>query len=289
MKARRKGRRGQRTARAIEVNAGVLAAYQRAIVRLMHRVRREFVTAIIDFLRKGANPPIAQDADPRTILDTMRDFISGLFGRAAAKLRGLAQQLTARMSGRQARETVRSQREALRKAGISPRMIDDAWSVPQVHGQHLSPQAARELPSIISENTSLITKLAASELNAIQSAVMEGMEKGLNIDDLEATLKTIPSMDAARAKRVALDQLNKVSQSVQRANCESLGMTKAVWIHVPGQYTSRESHIAMNGKTFDLREGMYDPEIKRNVQCAELPFCRCIFRTVIPEELLADE
>lgn len=289
MTARRRGRKGQRTARAIEPNAGVISAYQRAIVRLMRKVRREFVMAIIDFLRRGPIRPLAQDADPRTILGTVRDFISALFGRATTRLRGLAQQLASRMSGRQARETVRSQRDALRKAGISPRMIDTAWSVPQVRGQHLSPQAARELPTIVSENTSLITRLAANELNTIQAAVMEGVEKGLNIDDLEATLNTIPSMDAARAKRVALDQLNKVSQSIQRANCESLGMTKAVWIHVPGQYTSRESHIGMNGKTFDLREGMYDPEVKRNVQCAELPFCRCIFRTVIPEELLADD
>ena len=42
----------------------------------------------------------------------------------------------------------------------------------------------------------------------------------------------------------------------------------------------------MNGKRFNLQQGMFDPEVNRFIQCAELPYCRCVYRTVIPEDLL---
>ena len=120
-------------------------------------------------------------------------------------------------------------------------------------------------------------------MQRIQTAVVTSLDAGVNINDLEATLRGISGFSPRRAQLVAMDQTNKLNITVQRANDLSLGFTRAVWIHVPGEFTSRETHREFNGQEFDLQEGMYDIDVGHNVQCAELPYCRCVYRTIIPE------
>lgn len=68
-----------------------------------------------------------------------------------------------------------------------------------------------------------------------------------------------------------------------------LGFEKATWIHVPGEFTSRQTHIKFNGREFDLTEGLFDTDVERNVFPAELWYCRCIMRGIIPAELTTGE
>ena len=121
------------------------------------------------------------------------------------------------------------------------------------------------------DQTTLITRLASEDLQRIQTAVVTSLDAGVNINDLEATLRGISGFSPRRAQLVAMDQTNKLNITVQRANDLSLGFTRAVWIHVPGEFTSRETHREFNGQEFDLQEGMYDIDVGHNVQCAELP------------------
>ena len=46
-----------------------------------------------------------------------------------------------------------------------------------------------------------------------------------------------------------MDQSNKLNQQIQRDNAADLGITKCIWMHVPGQFTQKEKHI----KPFDGR------------------------------------
>lgn len=104
--------------------------------------------------------------------------------------------------------------------------------------------------------------------------------------ELESTLAASQGFSAARAARVALDQSVKVSQAIQRENAKALGITEAIWVHVPGQYSSRPTHIAMNGKRFELSAGLWDEDVGMMVVPGQLPYCRCSLRTVLPPELL---
>ena len=157
----------------------------------------------------------------------------------------------------------------------------------KIGGGYMSERARAALPSIIEENTSLITRMYARDLTRLQTAAQESMEAGMSARELEALLGTFPGFDAGRARRVALDQVNKINTGVQAENSLALGMNKGVWIHVPGQYESRHSHeYDLNGKELDITQGIYDPEVKSYIMPAQLPYCRCIFRSVIPEELL---
>ena len=157
----------------------------------------------------------------------------------------------------------------------------------KIGGGYMSERARAALPSIIEDNTTLITRMCARDLARLQTVAQESMESGMSARELETLLNTFPGFDAGRAKRVALDQVNKINAGVQAENSLALGMNKGVWIHVPGQYESRITHERdLNGKEFDITRGIYDPEVREYIMPAQLPYCRCIFRSVIPEELL---
>ena len=198
-----------------------------------------------------------------------------------ARIRSLANWFTGSMTA----STTASQVDACKKGGLSEEYIRSLWTGNTINGQYVSPEAAALVPTIIQAQTSLITKLTSDDLQRIQTAIAESLDKGIPLPDLERVLESIKGFNPRRAQLVAMDQANKINISVLRANDISLGLTQAVWIHVPGQYTSRESHIMLDGQGFDLRTGIFDPEVQRNIQCAELPYCRCVYRVGLPEFL----
>lgn len=151
--------------------------------------------------------------------------------------------------------------------------------------QYISPGARAALPELIQRDAERIAGLTRQHIDAVQEQIAAGLEKGMSVPEMEAQFA---GLDFRRdvIHRMAIDAVNKVQASVKRANDEAMGFTEGVWIHVPGQFESRRSHIKMNGKRFNLQQGMFDPEVNRFIHCAELPYCRCVYRTVIPEDLL---
>lgn len=151
--------------------------------------------------------------------------------------------------------------------------------------QYISPGARAALPELIQRDAERIALLTRQHIDAVQEQIAAAFEKGMSVPEMEAQFA---DLDFRRdvVHRMAIDAVNKVQESVKRANDEAMGFIEGVWIHVPGQFESRKSHIKMNGKRFNLQQGMFDPEVNRFIHCAELPYCRCVYRTVIPEDLL---
>ena len=56
------------------------------------------------------------------------------------------------------------------------------------------------------------------------------------------------------------------------------GITKGVWVHIPGRKSSRPEHVAFNGQEFDLRKGLWNAK----TQTWDLPGipinCSCSYR-----------
>lgn len=298
-------RRKRRVARAIEANQGVRRAYQRALVKL-HRQFSAYVAAEMwAALQRGP----AMDASPfdnpllRELTKALRrkvDAASIPGGAAEAlriittrnllgwidKLRRVAAPLVTRHLMRLVRSTTAAQMAALLAAGMRKSVIEERWTAPTVGRQHISPEAARVIPDLIQQNVGLITKIGQEDVERISAAMAEGVERGLDYGQIRATLRDTQGFDDARANRVCMDQVNKAHEQINMANARAVGVTEGVWVHVPGQYSSRATHIDMDGRTFPLGEGMMDPAVGHRVFPGSEPFCRCIFRMVIPREYL---
>lgn len=181
-----------------------------------------------------------------------------------------------------------SQKRALARAGISTGWLKKHWTVPVIRGQYVSKAAAEKIPDYVEWSTSLITRMCENSARKVQNAIAEGISKGYDLSKLTTKINALENMDDARAARVALDQSCKLNQFVQVENAKAIGVTEGVWVHVPGQFESRIAHMKMNGKRFNLKKGMYDPEVDKIIQPGELPFCRCCFKAVLPGYLLGD-
>lgn len=296
-------RRKRRVARAIEANQGARRAYQRAMVRL-HRQFSDYVMAEMwAALQRGP----AMDASPfdnpllRALAKELRRKAGIAQGSAAealriitsrnllawiARLRQVAAPLVTRHLMRMVRSTTAAQMAALLAAGMRKSVIEERWTAPTVGRQHISPEAAAIIPDLVEGNVRLITKIGQADIERISGAMAEGVEKGLDYGQIRQALRDTQGFDDARAERVCMDQVNKIHERVNLANARAVGVTEGIWVHVPGQYSSRATHIMMNGRTFDLSEGMMDEAVGHRVFPGSEPFCRCVFRMVIPRELL---
>lgn len=275
-----------RTARAVSANQGVQKEYAARLRKVLALVIREALSEIkADFARAG----MAQDAANTPPDTSIQDYINGRFTEHMARWLVHATQRAKDVSRWYCREvyrtTTNAQKKALIAAGMSKKAIDMRWGIPVLKRQYISPTAAKNLESDIQQNTELITKMAAQDLERLQSLMNESAKRNVNFSDIESVLKASEGFDEARAKRVALDQTNKLNQQIQRNNAKDLGITKFIWVHIPGKYTSRQTHIAMNGKKFDGNKGLWDEDVQDFVLPGELPYCRCQSRMVLPEEL----
>lgn len=298
-------KRKPRTIPAIEPNAGTRKALEKRLKSLSRRLINEAALEILgELFDRGV---LANDAalSKAEIAKTLREQRK-LLPSALAALS--AQHMSVDMAERIARLLVKAgveakkisewfvrtcalevsarQQSALHDAGISTEFLREKYSVPIIRRRYLTPHAAKAIPKKIEEFTGLITKMAAGDLERVQSVIASGLSEGMSYRELESTLAASQGFSAARAARVALDQSVKVSQAIQRENAKALGITEAIWVHVPGQYSSRPTHIAMNGKRFELSAGLWDEDVGMMVVPGQLPYCRCSLRTVLPPELL---
>lgn len=299
-----------KTIPAIEPNAGLQADLGRRIDKLLRAQAEAVVAELFEDLAdggelmtpEGAPGALAQDAklSLKAVKKALRDFVAINPERAISKLDAKLAELQARAMiymGQEAKtvsqwfvraaaqNVTASQRRALIRAGVAPKLLRKKLSVPLLKHQYISPRAAKAIPGLVDDMTGLITRMASDDLTRLREVIVEGLAKRQSIGAIEDTLRASRGFTAARAKRVALDQSIKINQGVQRANAHDLGIKTAVWVHVPGQYSSRKTHMAFNGKRFNVNKGLFDSDVGEYTLPGVLPFCRCICRYDIDELL----
>lgn len=297
-----------RICRAVESNVGERRAYKKQLVKL----QRDFNTFVLNeiFLALESQNALTVDSklspDDRqkeilkalkgktlkgkatALFEWIYDFVGRNLKRWLDLLADASRGVVDRFVKKAMASTSNAQKAALKAAGVKPSIFTDRWTVSVVGKQTVSPEAARLMPDFIKQNVSLITKIGESDVSRIADTLIKGLEEGMDYNKLRSELMATSGFDGARADRVALDQINKINQQVQILNAQSLGCTHARWKHVPGQYTSRLSHMKMDGREFNLAEGMYDETVGYNVIPGQLPYCRCVSRLLIPNEVLND-
>lgn len=295
-----------RLCRAVESNVGERRAYKKQLVR----IQRDFQAYVLgeifielerqNALTYDARLPNSQDLKDlkRKTLKLLRrgsdfetflqDIIAKNLKRWLDALRQVSTGVAERFVKKAMSSSTHAQKAALIAAGVKPSLLKEAWTVPVVGKQYLSPEAASAMPAMVRENVELITHIGENDVTRITEVLTQGLQEGMDYDALRRELNATNGFDGARADRVALDQINKINQQVQIMNAKALGCTHARWKHVPGQYTSRKTHMAMDGKEFNLNEGLYDESVKYNVIPGQLPYCRCVSRLILPKEVTSE-
>jgi len=61
-----------------------------------------------------------------------------------------------------------------------------------------------------------------------------------------------------------------------------LGIREAIWMHSHAGKKPRPEHVKMDGKTYNITKGMWDPHEKKWIFPGELINCRSTGRPIVP-------
>lgn len=171
-----------------------------------------------------------------------------------------AGQLADRFTDRFSKETARSLNQNLKQLGLQSAVKNTRAAQTMIKLQR-------------TKNTAALTELLDKHLKKVMALVLTDL---INQEPPEVMIKHI-RQNAKKAEReagnVSSNIANQTVQYVSAQYMQDLNLNRAVWIHVPGFWYSRRTHERMNGKEFDLQEGLYDPDLGRKVRPGELNWC----------------
>ena len=290
----------------IEPNVGSRKKFGKALERISQAF---FLRITDDLLGNVVGAGLAQDASPKTLAERIirgarakqktgkvvyvrRDLesvsaeidaiISQNLGEWVTSLGQAVSEAVKRYARTVLLEVSADQKRALTVSGFPVQVIDDTWTVPVIRGRYVSAQAQLQIEKLAQEATDSICRGYANGIEQVRQVLLESLEKGQDLRELARAISLVDVVRKRRSEFDAIDVSNRFVQSVEMANSMALGIRQGIWIHVPGAYTSRETHKHFNGKVFDLDKGIYDPDYKGFVRPGELRFCRCIYRQVLP-------
>lgn len=149
-----------------------------------------------------------------------------------------------------------------------------------IEKETLSAETKEMIKASSSQAVSYIKSIQSQYLTQVEGAVYRSITSGEGLKDLVPALEKYEGMTRRRSRLIALDQVRKTNESINTARLLQNGITKGKWFHSEAGATPRKTHQAMNGKIFDIREGLYDSEVGRKVKPSELPNCKCFFSVV---------
>lgn len=300
----------KRVSRGIGANAGIIRAYTKAIQAIGTDFRDFVANEILNFLENkhaltadSLRPLTSEERKKNKVLKQKLlnefakrnpDLLKSDLDKFISKNMALWSELLATASvnrvtkyiNQMAFMTSEAQRRAFLSAKVTTGLVNKAFTVPTIKKRFISENALNALPDLIKDNVNLITKLNVEDISRISDTIYNGLMNGENFNQLRDVLKATQGFTDKRASTVAQDQTNKITQLIQIENAKAVGVKKAVWVHIAGKYTSRASHIKMNGQEFDISKGCYDEFEKKYIFPAQLINCRCEMQMIFDDEVL---
>jgi SPP1 gp7 family putative phage head morphogenesis protein len=251
--------------RGVRPNAGIEAAYRKKLVALITEMDNS-VQYRLRAAYRANEPVMAQD---RTPADELRDAIQKLARRWQKNFDDAAPVLAEYFSKSVAERSSGALMAILKKAGFTVKF-------------KMTPAMRDIMRATIGQQVSLIKSIPSRYFTNIEGLVMRAVQTGGDLGQLTKDLQEQFGVTRRRAAFIARDQNNKATASMTRARQDELGITQAIWVHSGAGKHPRPTHVAMNGKKYDVNKGMWDPAIKKWIYPGEEINCRCISRSVIP-------
>lgn len=144
-----------------------------------------------------------------------------------------------------------------------------------------SPALENITKAAVAENVSLIKSIASKYLQQVEGAVMRSITTGNGLKDLVPSLEQCEGQTHRRAKNIALDQVRKVYNSINKGRMEALGVKKFMWHHSGGGAHPREDHVDMDGQIYRFdNPPVIDKRTGERGIPGQAPNCRCTMSPV---------
>jgi uncharacterized protein with gpF-like domain len=254
--------------RAVRPNAGLEAAYRRAMTRLVDEMDNSVRYWVAACYRKN-EPEVALAMDElpaQALLRAVRNLAKRWQKRFEAAAPKLAEWFAESSQTRS--DAVLS--KILRDGGFSVR-----WKMTK---------AMRDaMQATIGEQVGLIKSIPSQYFTQVEGMVMRSVASGRDLAPLARDLQKQYGVTKRRAAFIAQSQNNIATATLTRVRQLESGITKAIWVHSGGGKTPRPSHVkaGRDRVVYDVAKGWYDPHEKKYIWPGVLPRCRCVPRPVI--------
>jgi len=253
---------------AIRPNAGLEAAYRKAILRLVDEMGASVGYWVKSAYRRN-EPEVArllgEDELPSA---AMLRAVRVLAKRWLRRFDAMAPKLAAWFAGDAARRSDAALRKILRDGGMSVRF-------------KMTPAQRDAMQATIGEQVGLIRSIPQQHFAQVEGMVMRSVAAGRDLAPLARELREQFGVTKRRAALIARDQNNKATATLTRVRQIELDITEAKWLHSHGGRKPRPTHVANHGKVYKVAEGWFDPAIKKHIWPGTEINCRCVSRPVI--------
>ena len=259
-------RKGEKILRPVHPNAGIQAEYRARLDRLIAEMQRSYVYWLRAQYRETP-PRIAMDATPAKELERELKLLGVRWEkRFAAAAPKLAKWFTLSASVR----TRENLKKILKDSGISVEF-------------QMTPVMRDVLHATLAENVGLIKSIASEYHGQVEGLVMRSVATGRDLGQLSTDLRARYDITRNRAALIARSQNNLATASFTRVRQQEAGITEAVWLHSHGGKTPRKTHLAKDGKRYDIALGWFDPDpkVRRRIWPGQLVNCRCVSKSVV--------
>ena len=261
-----KKRRDEKVLAAVRPNVGVQLQYQRRLEPLIKSMNDSFVYWLKAAYRE--NPPILLAQDEATPASQLRIAINKLARQWEKNFDQGAKDLAKYFALSASKRSDAALRAILRKAGMSVRF-------------QMTPAMRDILTATVNENVALIRSIPSQYAAQVAGSVYRSVTAGRDLASLSKELQQHYGVTKRRAKFISIDQSNKATAALTRARQLELNIEDGIWLHSHAGVTPRPTHLANDGKRFNIRDGWYDPAVKKIIWPGTEPRCRCTWKPVI--------
>lgn len=260
-------RKSEKVLRSVHPNQGVEAEYRRQMFQLIDEMH-DSVMYWIEARYKNNEPEMSFDATPAVVL---RVTINKLKKQWLKRFNDVAKDMADLFADEVRKNTDRQMKSMLKKALL-----------PITVPFNMTSAQKDILQATVQANVSLIKSIPEQYLKGVEGAVMRSVQQGRDLGALTKELRTKFGVSKRKAAEISRDQNNKATSAFQRARQIELGIEEAIWMHSHAGKKPRPTHVAMNGKRYDVKKGMWDSAVKEYILPGTLINCRCTSRSVIP-------
>lgn len=255
-----------KTIRPTRTNAGIEAAYRKALAGLI----TEMQASVVYWLRakyRANEPEVAQLAQDAIPASELHGEIRRLRLRWTGKIDDIAMELATKFAKGSKGHAERGFKSSMKQSGMTIEYTE-------------SPAILDAYRAVVNENVGLIKSIPAQYFTEIEGDVMRSIQHGRDLGFLSKQLTERYGVTQRRAALIARDQSNKANAVMTRVRHQEVGIKQALWMHSHGGRHPRPSHVAMDGKPYDIAVGaMIEGE---RIWPGEKINCRCFAKAIVP-------